>query len=161
MYNNNTRTHSWLLNIDVHNKCHITHHQPRPWIRTTDLFQVKMEWAAAAAVLLFFVTFRQFPFYLYPNRGYSGPPDSFYRFICLRNNLCVCDCFFFRSFLFYFSCSIFSVHCTTLHIISMVRAMVRLQCMHCVHLQSIYISICTHFFISQFAIAIPMHCLHM
>lgn len=67
------------------------------WNRTTDSFQVKME--RAAAVAAFFTALRQFPFYLYPNRGHSGPLTVFIDLFAFAI-IYVCDCFSFCFFLF-------------------------------------------------------------
>lgn len=74
----------------------------------------------AAAVAAFFAALRQFPFYLYPNRGHSGPLTVFIDLFAFAV-IYVCDCFSFCFFLFslfwfvllllyhFFSCSTYTI----------------------------------------------------
>lgn len=151
-----TRTHSWHY-MDVHNKRHITHHQllvnPHH-----GFISGQNGTSCHCRCCFFFATLRQFPFYLYPNRGHSGPLTVFidlFAFVIIY----VCDCFsfFFSSVFALLVCFIIVLYHYFFHAQTTPYSLVRLHWVRTA--AAIDINFCI--FCIAFAIAVPMHCLHM
>lgn len=116
--------------MDVHNKCHITHHQlfVNPYHGLIS-GQNGMGRRCRRCNCIFSATLSQFPFYLYPNRAYSGPLTVFidlFAFVIIY----VFDSFFFSlsSGLFYYCCTLFFMH----HILSYARLRTAIDIFICI-----------------------------